>query len=48
VTAKAAWTVGALAAVIVAGILTLVGQWSAGLELLVVAVILAVVAWRRR
>jgi hypothetical protein len=39
--------VGALGAVIVAGVLTLFGQWSAGLEVLVVAVVLALIGWRR-
>jgi hypothetical protein len=48
VTTKGKIGIGAVAAVVLAGILTLFGQWSAGLEVLVVAIVLAVLAWRRK
>jgi hypothetical protein len=47
VTTRAKLGLGAIALVVLAGVLSLFGQWSAGLEVLVVAIVLAVVAWRR-
>ncbi|HEY4378661.1 MAG TPA: hypothetical protein VGM93_15945 [Acidimicrobiales bacterium] len=43
---RSLWATGAAAALVVAVVLEVVGAWSAGIELLVVAVVLGVIAWR--